>query len=515
FPDSDGLVHKLPIPMELLADDGSALRKLLLSQGLLMGSGRTARQLLIDFVMQSEPPQTARLIKATGWTHDLASFVLPKATIGKMDNEPLVLDWQAGRSPYSQMGTQEDCQELARLCLGNSRLIFSLCVALAGPLLAVLKENNCAFHLRGYSSSGKTTCLRLASSVWGGRDFTQTWRSTANGLEGMCCKHNDTLLCLDELAEVDPREAFKAAYMLVNGTGKLRASRDGSARTPRKWRAVILSTGEVNLSTHLSEGCQRVHTGQELRLLDLPADTGSYGCFEDLHGSANGQDFAERVAKLVASTHGHIGPQFVSALVERLKDACAAVEQLRKGLRDRYVGMTASSQVRRAFNAFSLVAAAGELAVTFGVLPWPEGTAAKAAMRLFEDWLQERGDAGLGEESVIVRQIRHFFELHGESRFSPWEPSEYVRATPNRAGFRKEQSEGGHEYFVFRQVFRQEICKGLDQRLAAKICLDKGWLQPGPNGEATRSERLPNTGKSTRVYRFTSKVLEEEIDEDV
>ncbi len=51
-------------------------------------------------------------------------------------------------------------------------------------------------------STGKSTVLRVASSVWGGFDYLQSWRATSNGLEGIAAAHNDSLLCLDEIGEI-------------------------------------------------------------------------------------------------------------------------------------------------------------------------------------------------------------------------------------------------------------------------------------------------------------------------
>ena len=56
---------------------------------------------------------------------------------------------------------------------------------------------------------GKTTCLRMAASVWGsGADGgdVRTWRSTANGIEATLAGANDTCLPLDEVGQADGRE---------------------------------------------------------------------------------------------------------------------------------------------------------------------------------------------------------------------------------------------------------------------------------------------------------------------
>lgn len=41
--------------------------------------------------------------------------------------------------------------------------------------------------------------------------------------------HNDATLILDELAQIDPKQAGDAAYLLANGNGKSRANRAGEA----------------------------------------------------------------------------------------------------------------------------------------------------------------------------------------------------------------------------------------------------------------------------------------------
>src|SRR5437773_8552249 len=96
--------------------------------------------------------------------------------------------------------------------------------------------------------------------------------------------HSDALLCLDEMGQVNGREAGEVAYMLANGTGKSRAARDGSARRAARWRVLFLSTGELSLADKMNEAGQRARAGQETRLVDVPADAGSgLGLFEKLH----------------------------------------------------------------------------------------------------------------------------------------------------------------------------------------------------------------------------------------
>ncbi|WP_164186520.1 DUF927 domain-containing protein, partial [Stenotrophomonas maltophilia] len=111
-----------------------------------------------------------------------------------------------------------------------SRLVLAVSAMFAGPLLHFTGATGGGFHLVGGSSSGKSTALRVAASVVGPPEYAREWRSTANGLEGVAVLHNDATLILDELAQIDPKQAGDAAYLLANGNGKSRANRAGEAR---------------------------------------------------------------------------------------------------------------------------------------------------------------------------------------------------------------------------------------------------------------------------------------------
>ena len=130
----------------------------------------------------------------------------------------------------SESGTADEWRDsVAALAAGNTRLVFALSVAFAGTLAEIAGEDSGGFHLRGASSSGKSTALKLAASVWGNPStYVRLWRGTVNGLEGLATLHNDSLLILDEIGQIDPNDAGEAAYLLANGQGKARASRNGS-----------------------------------------------------------------------------------------------------------------------------------------------------------------------------------------------------------------------------------------------------------------------------------------------
>ena len=100
----------------------------------------------------------------------------------------------------------------------------------------------------------------MAASVWGKTDkentsdtFVQQWRAADNALESIAEAHNDGLLILDDLGQVDAKNIGKIAYMLGNQNGKSRSNTEISLKQIKSWRLMGLSSGEVSLEDKLNE----------------------------------------------------------------------------------------------------------------------------------------------------------------------------------------------------------------------------------------------------------------------
>ncbi len=499
FYDPDNNLHEWLMPQELLAGDGSEVRKTLLSMGLKIGEERRAKDLLTRYLLSCDPIDRVRTIDRTGWHGQ--SYILPEGPIGKQSKEKvLFLGSHVGQPIFHSLGSLKEWQtRIATPCIGNSRLIFSLSAAFAGPLLGICHEENGGFHLRGASSTGKTTSLYVAASLFGGKDYIQRWRSTANGLEATAKMYNDLLLPLDEMGEINPKEAGEVAYMLGNGTGKARADKTGGARDKAKFRCLFLSTGEISLAQHMLEDGKKAKAGQETRIADIPADLGPYGVFEFLHQYVDGASFANAIAEAARECHGVAGREYIAYLSENHEMVKSAVDATIDTFVQEYVPKGSSGQVKRVGRRFGLVAAGGELAIYFGIIPWEKGFAKSGAGRCFTDWLEHRGDDQNIEEKKILSKIQLFFEMHGDSRFSNWY-SEFDTKTYNRAGFKKTEGDRT-EYYVLEEVFKNELCQGHDWKRAAKILVEKGYLKPSTDHKSTRTESLPSIGP-VRCYRF-------------
>jgi uncharacterized protein (DUF927 family) len=523
FKDPDGVAKSWALPKELLSSAGESYRASLFRMGADVGVSKEAKDGLAEYFNTAKPQARALSVRQPGWFN--GSFVLPDAVYGQA-NERVVFQTNDPEElkRFSQKGTLQSWQEqVASICQGNSRAVLSVCVGLAPPLLKLLDEANGGFHLRGNSSCGKTLCLVAGSSVWGGDTLIRTWNMTVNGLEGVAAMHNDVLLPLDELGQADGKAAGDAAYMIGNGQGKSRAGKDGDARAVKTFRTLLLSSGERSLSDVMASAGQTALAGQEVRMIEIAADVGSgWGAFEDIHGARTSQEFAEQLKKAMNENNGHAGRAFVSFLAdtELQPKLVTQVKTTIQRFVDTYVPEGSVGQVSRVGRRFGLVAAAGELCIELGILPWPEGEAIDACRKCFQAWIELRGGIGNHEAEQAIATVRRFIEMHGESRFSAWNETlegSYIGDSPwpsktiNRAGFRRITEDGRTDYYILPEAYRDVVCAGLNATSVTKELVKRGFLHTTSEGKPQVEVRLPSIGKK-RVYHLKADILGEVSD---
>ena len=510
--DGDGRRHQWAMPRAMLAGDGTEVRAHLLDAGLFIAPGRKPRERFAEYLTRANPPDRVRVVARLGWhgTPGARCFVLPDGAMGSAAAGRVMLQTERPDAlpPLVQSGSLADWQrDVAALAVGNTRLAFAIAAALAAPLLALVNGEGGGFHLRGPSSVGKSTALHAAGSVWGGgglRGWVRSWRTTDNALEAVAAAHCDLLLALDEMGEAPAETVAACAYALANGAGKGRAARDGSARRIAEWRVLFLSTGEEGLADRLAEargGPKRVRAGQEVRVLDVPADTGAHGLFETLHDRPTAAALADAVKAAAGRCYGTAGRAWLEILAADPEAIAAQAREVVDAFLAEHVPPDAAGQVRRAAARFGLVAAAGELAAGLGVLPWEPGEAERSAAGCFTAWRQNRaaGD-GAAEDAAAVAAARAFLGAHGSARFEvvgDAETTEDGRAAINRAGWRKRDGKGWR-YLILPEAWRREVVPGMDPEAAARALRAAGFIVP-QHDTAQRHTRMERVGLSQPV----------------
>lgn len=525
FDDPDGAPKRWNIPARCMAGEFSKeVLGPLVDMGLRLAPTRDVRHSRNDlqsYLQSYDSGERARLVSRLGW-HG-GAFLLPDQQIGSSDERLHFYEAGAQLPPISQAGTLEEWQQhIGALCVGNHRVAFAVCIALAGPLLHLLGLESGGFHFYGVSSSGKSTTGRVACSVYGPPAFERSWRSTDNALESIAAAHSDGLLVLDEISQCDPRIVGETVYMLGNGIGKARANDRGqTGRQVQEWRLLFLSSGEYTLAQHMAEANKELKAGMEIRMLAIPADAGKgLGVFDTLHGFDSGQVLADELKARVGMYYGTPLLAFLLALCNPTKQR-GYVSIIRRSLEQfarEALPATASGQAHRAATRFGLAAVAGELATSFGITGWPDGTATAAARACLDAWLAERGGAGNHEGDAIVARLRLVIERFGESRFTRWESiaakvDDHAPRTGDRLGFRRTMEHGMGDalyttvtFYFLSTAWREEVFKGMNTRNVNKELIARGILLPGNDGKAAQVTALPGMG-STRAYVVSNAAL--------
>lgn len=495
--DADGVTHTFAMPMEQLI--GNKFMHPLANCGLTFKA--KSQPEVNDYLMKAKPIQRARSVSKTGWYGEL--FVLPNKIIGKTDEKVVYQSSSFTPCNYDESGTLEQWRDnVSSLCKGNSRLAFGVSIAFATMVLRLVGGESGGFHFRGGSSRGKTTILTLAKSVLGNPENLPRWRSTVNGLEALASNHNHTLLCLDEfsqLAEVNPKSAGEAVYMLGNGEGKQRMSNTGVISETTSWQLLYLSAGEVSLQSVLKTAGLQTRAGQEVRFIDLPADADTnLGAFNTVQDFPDGNQFALAIKENALKYYGTAATAFLEKVTA---DYEGVKQQLIKNM-DEFIELldlsNADPQVHRVAQRFAQVAASGEIATALGITGWDEDEANKAALACFKSWIDARGGNGSQEAKTALEQVSGKLISWGLLRFNTAEQT----ASRNGAVWGIQDK---HFFYVYSDAFKNTLCEGLDFKTVEITLLDVGVLIPSAD---RRTVQKKIEGRNVRVYKLSKKILE-------
>lgn len=215
-----------------------------------------------------------------------------------LDIEPSMERWATA---YCKSGTLERWAATMQPNRIRPRFRFILAASFAAPLLRIIKQRIFFVYNWGGSRGGKTAALKAALSAWGDPErLMANFNATQVALERMAGFYCDLPLGIDErqLAGNKQEGLEKIVYMLANGTGRSRGSKDGGLQELHTWRSVILATGEEPIGKANSQ------TGVSTRVLEVvgaPFDT---------------EESASDMHQQCALNCGWAGPEFIQYILD-------------------------------------------------------------------------------------------------------------------------------------------------------------------------------------------------------
>ncbi|CAM3049957.1 TOPRIM and DUF927 domain-containing protein [Vibrio diazotrophicus] len=450
---------------------------------------------LRNYLQKVKPISRATSVTEPGWFGD--QYVFPNVVIG---DGPDRLIFQSEDEPMcdtTEIGSlMEWRRNVAKPCQGNSRLLLALSAAFSPIIKNFTGSENTGLHFNGSSSCGKTTLLELAKSVWGNPHHLPRWKATDNGLEVLASHHNDSLLVLDEIAQLSPKDVGDAVYMLGNGKGKQRMT---GRKRPASWRTTLLSTGEVSLEQHMTKAKANVTAGQEVRFINVYAPVSEeMGVFDTTHDYADGREFSDALKVSAKRYHGVAAKRAIKLVTEHRDMADKFIKEVKRDFMKQANLEGAVGQVYRVAGHLAEIAAAGELATQMRITGWDKGEAFDATLRIFNEWLDNRGTSGSLEDQKMLDAIRERLSSRGDM----WFHTEDKNAARNGKCYGIKDDE---MFYVEISAFQTIFCQDFDYKVAANMLLRKGFLVPQNDGKLTKNKSVNKQSK--RFYHIRSTIL--------
>lgn len=498
----DGRWHEIPVLNADLQGRPTDVIATLVDHGLELAGDKKSKDRLISLLKAWRPELVLQSVNCSGWVGEgYKSFVLGKTIIGDPGALPLIADSSIGNGLVTCGSLESWKQDVGTKCSGNALMLLAVSLAFSSPLLSPLGMAGGGLHFRGASSSGKTTLLNLAASVWGSHRLVTQWRATSNGLEAIAAARNDMLLPVDEIAEISGRDLHGAIYMLANGTGKARMTKSVALAEQTRWRLALISSGEISVEQKLKEDRLDSMAGHEVRLIDIEADSRTYGAFDALNGAASAADFAGSLQQAMRASHGTVGHEFVRQLIASdIMNTRKAFEANVRHHADEWLSKLPSAsdgQTSRVARRLATIGLSGEHATSFGLTGWTANDALNAAREAFLDWYDRRYGGKHEAAANYVKDLKEFLAANENalvkigSTTGSGDPIGWC--DPTRV--------------YLSSTTWEKIFKGQDGSPAAKALMEMHMLQPGDGARWMRKAPRWIPGRP-RVYTINIEALD-------
>lgn len=236
-------------------------------------------------------------------------------------------------------------------------LMFVIAAGFASILLAVLEGyidvDNFIIHLFGFSSSGKTTALYLAASIFGspdvrcGNGLISSWNGTKNALLRRLMNVNGVMLGLDEFSMSNEKNVTSLVYAISEGKERERLSRDARLLKCLSGTYIVMSTGECSIYSKTNG-----NLGLTVRILEM----------QDIAWTESAEQ-SENIKRFVKGNYGHGAVEFGKKLAEWLAgNSLDALFERYEEWRKYYCAMcTFKARMERMGGRYALIILAADL----------------------------------------------------------------------------------------------------------------------------------------------------------
>ena len=278
----------------------------LTKQGFPILSKDEANATIYDIISVEEQFPIENTYKTVGW-HEIEGktyFLHRKA----LRNGKIKKVFYNGNLDLSSKGEYKDSLDFFNAYIASNTGLEVVCaVSLSASMISLFEEKDLRFifHIEGLSTSGKTTSLMLAGSLWGNpkvkaNGVIKSWNTTDNKLMKSACGNKGIPIGLDELSMSDANNT-KLTYILTSGNDKQRMTNDDESISD--FNTAFISTGEIKFK-------ESNYGGIAVRLFEVKN-----------YNFTKNKETADLILENIQANYGHIGFKFAKEL-SKLSKKC-------------------------------------------------------------------------------------------------------------------------------------------------------------------------------------------------
>jgi uncharacterized protein (DUF927 family) len=489
----------------------------LMAQGMIMMSGKEKYVSRYLDLMAAHTTVRSWAANKLGWfevdndedNNSSPVFVLPDRVLGETrDNQEVFFQslQDVNSKSISSKGKLKDWKRnVADKAKGNYLIMFVIAAGLAGGMTKLSGTSSGGFHFWGLTTAGKTTLLQCAASVWGNGSDPQThsqkasirkWNATVSGLEATAQLHNDIVLCLDEIDELEPNDLSGLIYKLTGGTPKGRSQETGGLRNQAYWHIMLLSSGESSSEQILKTLGKTKKGGQTHRLPDIRVDALENGIVQTEVESPG--EFVTDLKRSCSRYYGTAGPVFVSWLIKEMEEKGHQefVDEINTNIRAMKKLLVSGidklpREIERVLDRMAAIAVAAMYAGEAGVLDWNPELLNSCMIFIRDLWLSDMEDeiseidkALAGLRGDLISSMANFEDISDESAKPPIKMMGYKN----------------YDYIMVLPTVMDSLCNGYSKRQLLKELEVIGALSLGEFDKKTDkykvAKKIPVRNKS-------------------
>jgi hypothetical protein len=520
--------------LELLpsvVNDHRGFQKRLRDAGAQLPKDRLVLKQALEAVASSEPAEEWIYEKQTGWLKGRKAFVQVRGVIGDpgakiigVNQSKAVIDRSGMQSAAGKWTAWRD--RVAGPARYSTTLMLAICVALAGPLLDVLRRQSFAINLFGPSNAGKSMATLLAASIIGIARIPDlvSWKITNARLEERLPEFNDSVFPIDDLNTMRGEYKDKyprirdLAYSIAQGHETARAAAYTAAHggTHRTWNSIVLTSCEKSVHDMARLARLERQQGESRRLIDvLSVYDGLTHVFDrapqdiDDIDAWKGLTFAA-LSDAVEQNHGKPFRKYIKSLIARRETLKEDIEKSVEYFISRARKTSDGEIARDVTQKFGLIYAGGVLGIECGLLPWTKGELLEAVLKSYIGARDLLPDSG-----VLLRRGRAAFKALRNRLPLIRRKDRLAFAYQTSDGF-KQRIKDKYRYLIKGEVFNNEFSSIEERDLVVNWLMKKGQItlatpksSVGVSSRKPKEQHLWPDGKRRRSFEIFKPIKEQ------